>query len=507
MIDSTTTNGSSQPRHHTPVSELLKNAGLFEARGFVAGKWRTASNNATFPVYEPATGLVLGECANFSKDAFANSIDTCHDGYQEFWSQFTAKERAKILRRWNDSILENVDDLATILSLENGKAISEARGEIAYAASFVQWFSEECTRSYGDNIPSSYPSSMVFTSKEPVGVCGIITPWNFPAAMITRKIAPAFAAGCSVVIKPPSETPFTAAALTKLALAAGVPDNVIALVPTKDREASLELAINPKVKKISFTGSTAVGKMLTSLASGTMKKVSMELGGNAPFVVFEDADLDIAVDAALVCKFRSSGQTCVCANRLLVHESVVDAFSERLVAKVKKMQLGKGINANTTHGPLVNAAAVDKVERHVQDALKKGGQLRIGGRRPEGLTGYFYEPTVITGATKDMEVAKDETFGPLAPIFEFSTEQEALDLANDTEFGLAGYFFTKDISRVLRVAGALQVGMIGVNTGLISAAETPFGGINESGVGREGSKYGLAEYQNIKAVTIGAIKA
>lgn len=395
--------------------------------------------------------------------------------------------------------------MAKILSLENGKAIAEAKSEIVYAASFVSWFAEEAVRSYGDVIPSSYINATVLTMKEPVGVCGIITPWNFPAAMITRKIAPAFAAGCSVVIKPPSETPFSAIALTKLALQAGIPPEIVQVVPTKDRNASLELATHPLVKKLSFTGSTNVGKMLTKLAAGTMKRVSMELGGNAPFIVFEDADLDKAVEGALICKFRASGQTCVCANRLFVHKDVLEEFTQRMIKRVQTFKLGRGIDPGVSHGPLVNAAAVEKVKSHVQDAIEKGGQLRHGGEAlGENLAaGYFYQPTIITGANTDMLLATDETFGPLAAIFSFSDEEEVIALANDTEFGLAGYLFSENINRVLRVAKRLECGMVGANTGLISSAESPFGGVKESGVGREGSKYGLSEYQTIKAVTIG----
>lgn len=395
--------------------------------------------------------------------------------------------------------------MAKILSLENGKAIAEAKSEIVYAASFVSWFAEEAVRSYGDVIPSSYINATVLTMKEPVGVCGIITPWNFPAAMITRKIAPAFAAGCSVVIKPPSETPFSAIALTKLALQAGIPPEIVQVVPTKDRNASLELATHPLVKKLSFNGSTNVGKMLTKLAAGTMKRVSMELGGNAPFIVFEDADLDKAVEGALICKFRASGQTCVCANRLFVHKDVLEEFTQRMIKRVQTFKLGRGIDPGVSHGPLVNAAAVEKVKSHVQDAIEKGGQLRHGGEAlGENLAaGYFYQPTIITGANTDMLLATDETFGPLAAIFSFSDEEEAIALANDTEFGLAGYLFSENINRVLRVAKRLECGMVGANTGLISSAESPFGGVKESGVGREGSKYGLSEYQTIKAVTIG----
>ncbi|KAJ5396558.1 Aldehyde dehydrogenase N-terminal [Penicillium cosmopolitanum] len=484
----------------------LETPSLFDNRGFIAGKWRHASSNKTFPVLEPSTGRTLAQCADFSTQDFVEAIETADAEFKQFFSTTTAKQRGTFLRKWNDLILENSQDIAKILSLENGKTLAEAKGEVIYAASFVSWFAEEATRSYGDVIPSSYPNNTVMTFKEPVGVCGIITPWNFPAAMITRKIAPAFAAGCSVVIKPPSETPFTAIALVKLALLGGVPPGVVNIVPTKDRQASLQLATHPRVRKLSFTGSTNVGKMLTKLAADTMKRISMELGGNAPFIVFQDADLDKAVEGALICKFRSSGQTCVCANRLFVHESVLEEFTDRMIKRVKSFQLGRGIDEGVTHGPLVNAAAVEKVKSHVQDALDKGGRLRYGGAVPvDRSSGYFFEPTIITGAHKDMHVANDETFGPLAAIFSFSSEDEVVSLANDTEFGLAGYFFSNDINRIFRVSRRIECGMIGVNTGLISAAEAPFGGVKESGVGREGSKYGLAEYQNIKSVTIGGV--
>ncbi|KAJ5138689.1 uncharacterized protein N7515_003537 [Penicillium bovifimosum] len=484
-----------------PIS--LNDPTLLDSRGLINGEWRDAIDLKTFPVYEPATASVLYPCADFGREEFVEAINAAHVGYKSFYKDTTAKERAQLLRRWNDLIIENSEDLAKILSLENGKTLAEAKAEVAYAASFVAWFAEEAVRNYGDVIPSSYVNTTVLTYKEPVGVCGIITPWNFPAAMITRKIAPAFAAGCSVVIKPPSETPFTAIALAKLALKAGIPSSVIHVIPTKDRKASLELAINPLVRKISFTGSTAVGKMLTKLASGTMKKVSMELGGNAPFVVFEDADLDQAVDAALICKFRASDQTCVCANRLYVHKQVLAPFVEKLTTKVRTLKLGRGIDDGTTQGPLVNAAAVEKVKAHVADALSKGGQLQTGGKAPSHLSGFFFEPTIITGVTHDMAVATDETFGPLAAIFAFEKEEDVMIQANASEYGLAGYFFSQNVSRIFRVARQLECGMIGVNTGLISAAESPFGGVKESGVGREGSRYGLSEYRNIKSVTIG----
>ncbi|KAJ5683445.1 hypothetical protein N7462_006610, partial [Penicillium macrosclerotiorum] len=490
---------SLSPQLPVPLEDLS----LFDGRGFIAGEWKFAESTKAFPVFEPSSGNVLSQCADFSRRDFTEAIEHANGAYREYSLNTTAKQKAAYLRRWNDLILENATDLATIVSLENGKTFAEARGEVLYAASFVSWFAEEAVRAYGDVIPSSYPKTAVLTMKEPVGVCSIITPWNFPAAMITRKVAPAFAAGCSVVIKPPSETPFTAIALVKLALKAGFPPGIINVIPTKDRDASLELATHPKVSKISFTGSTKVGKMLSQLAVGTMKRMSMELGGNAPFIVFDDADLDQAVAAALICKFRSSGQTCVCANRLLVHQDVLQVFTGKLVRALESFKLGRGIDEGVTHGPLVNAAAVEKVKSHVADALEKGGRLRCGGEVPTHLSsGYFYSPTVITNVNDSMLVAHDETFGPLAAIFSFASEEQAIELANATELGLAGYFFSNDVNRIHRVARRLECGMLGVNTGLISAAETPFGGIKESGVGREGSKYGIAEYQNIKSVTI-----
>jgi succinate-semialdehyde dehydrogenase/glutarate-semialdehyde dehydrogenase len=389
-----------------------------------------------------------------------------------------------------------------ILSLENGKTLDEAKGEVIYAANFVSWFAEEATRSYGYTIPSSMPNTTLVSMKEPVGVCGIITPWNFPAAMITRKIAPAFAAGCAVVIKPPSETPYTALALTKLAKRAGIFPGILHVLPTKDRSAATELATSSLVNKISFTGSTGVGKMLAKLAAGTLKKVSLELGGNAPFIVFDDADLDLAVEGAMICKFRCSGQTCVCANRLFVQKGIAPAFTDKLIDAVSKLKMGSGLDSSTTQGPLVNEAAVEKVLHHIGDGVSKGAKIEIGGKRRPG-PGFFCEPTILTGVRSDMEMAQDETFGPLAAIFEFESEEEIISLANSTPYGLAGYFFTRDMGRCARVSRKLQVGMVGVNTGKISAAEAPFGGVKESGYGREGSLYGLSEYQVIKSITTG----
>ncbi|KAK7204569.1 Aldehyde/histidinol dehydrogenase [Myxozyma melibiosi] len=487
--------------------KTLKRPDLFIADAFVAGQW--VSPTSTFPVYEPSTGQVLGSVANMTRDDFVTAIKSADKGYRAYSTSTTAHERSALLRKWYDLIMQNKEDIATILVLENGKTYAEAVGEVAYAASFVSWFSEEASRAYGDVIPSSMPNTTVMTMKQPVGVCGIITPWNFPAAMITRKIAPALAVGCSVVIKPPSETPYTAAALVKLAVEAGLPADVIQLLPTKDREAATEICTSPIVKKVSFTGSTKVGIHLSKLAMGTMKKVSMELGGNAPFIVFEDANIDLAVQGAMVCKFRCSGQTCVCANRIFVQKSVAKEFTAKLVAEVEKLKVGYGLDKETTQGPLVNRNGVEKVKQHIEDALAKGARLETGGGVPKDVdpSGFFILPSVLSGVTTDMMVASDETFGPLAPIFEFETEEEAISMANNTEFGLAGYFFSTNIGRCLRVASALECGLVGVNTGKISAAESPFGGVKQSGVGREGSMYGLAEYYVIKAVTIGNTNA
>ncbi|KAF3002209.1 hypothetical protein E8E14_000971 [Neopestalotiopsis sp. 37M] len=487
----------------TNVHSKLTDSSLFITDAFISGKW--LSKDAKFDVYEPSSASVLGQVANCSLQDFQTAIQDASKAGDTYFANTTAAARGSLLRKWYELIMANQEDIATILSLENGKTMGEARGETAYAASFIAWFAEEATRSYGVTIPSSMPHTTLMTVREPVGVCGIITPWNFPAAMITRKVAPALAAGCSVVIKPPSETPFTCLALTKLAVEAGFPPSLIQVCPTKDRQAATELATNPLVKKISFTGSTGVGKMLAKLASGTLKKVSLELGGNAPFIVFADADLDAAVEGAMFCKFRCSGQTCVCANRLYVQRSVAKEFTAKLVAKVSALKMGPGSDPATTQGPLVNQAAVKKVQEHIDDALAKGGKIEVGGKAPAELPGYYFAPTVISGATPDMIVSRDETFGPLAPVFEFDTEDDAVRLANDTEFGLAGYFFSRDYARIMRVASRLQVGMVGANTGKISAAEAPFGGVKESGYGKEGSLYGLAEYQNVKSITIGGL--
>ncbi|KAH8691366.1 Aldehyde/histidinol dehydrogenase [Talaromyces proteolyticus] len=478
----------------------LQDPSLFIGDAFIDGKW--ISKDKKFIVTEPSTGTSLGQVADCDLEDFKNAISSANKAQPSYFANTTGASRGALLRKWYDLIMENKNDIATILCLENGKTFAEALGEVVYAAGFISWFAEEATRAYGVTIPSSTARTTLLTIREPVGVCAIITPWNFPAAMITRKVGPALAAGNTVVIKPPSETPFTCLALTKLAVEAGLPPAVIQVCPTKNREAATELATNPMVHKISFTGSTAVGKLLAKLATGTLKKVSLELGGNAPFIVFDDADIDLAVEGAMFCKFRCSGQTCVCANRIYVQRGIAKQFTAKLVEKVATLNVGPGLDASTTQGPLVNRAAVEKVASHIQDAVSNGAKIEIGGKTPESA-GFFHIPTVLSGVTPNMAVSKEETFGPLAPVIEFETEDEAIRLANDTEFGLAGYFFSRDVSRVLRVGQGLQVGIVGVNTGKVSAPEAPFGGVKESGYGKEGSLYGLEEYQVIKSITIG----
>ena len=414
-----------------------------------------------------------------------------------------------MLRKWYDLMLENAEDLAVLITWENGKPLTDARNEVAYAANFLAWFSEEATRLYGDTIPSSIPGNRVLTWKQPVGVCGLITPWNFPAAMITRKAAPALAAGCTTVVKSPGETPFTANALAELSRRAGIPKGVINVVTALQNTAEVGKVLNtdPRVKKLSFTGSTGVGKLLMSQSSSTMKKVSFELGGNAPLIVFDDCpDLDAAVAGAIACKFRSSGQTCICVNRVYVQEGIYEQFAERFSAKVgKDFTLGHGFDKGTTHGPLIHGRALQKVEGHVADAQSKGAKVLVGGQRRPDLGPNFYDPTVLFGATTDMQIAHEETFGPVAALFSFKTEAEVVAIANDTPVGLAGYIFSRDIGRVYRVAEALEVGMLGVNTAAISDPAVPFGGVKESGVGREGSKYGIDEFTVVKSVTVGGI--
>ncbi|CAJ2500602.1 Uu.00g034550.m01.CDS01 [Anthostomella pinea] len=473
---------------------------------YVNGEWVKAGSGKTFEVHDPATGKLIGTCPEFTAKDTDNAIAAAATAFREFRTK-TGRERSKLLRKWYDLMMENSDDLATLITLENGKPLADAKGEVNYAASFFEWFSEEAPRVYGDTIPAGVPGNRVVTIKEPVGVCGLITPWNFPAAMITRKIGPALAAGCTTVCKAPGETPFTSLAIAELAHRAGIPKGVVNVVTTLNNtpEIGETLTTHPAVQKVSFTGSTGVGKLLMKQASSTLKILSMELGGNAPFIVFDDADIDTAVAGAIASKFRSSGQTCVCANRIYVQKGIYDEFAEKFAEKVRAFKVGNGFEEGITHGPLIHDRATSKVDDHVKDAEKKGGKVVVGGQKMPDLGSNFYQPTVITGMTKDMAIASEETFGPVAGLFPFDTEKEVVDLANAAEVGLAGYFFSRDLERITRVAEALEVGMIGVNTGLISDPAAPFGGVKQSGFGREGSKYGIEEYQNIKTITYGGM--
>lgn len=478
----------------------LKDPALLRERAFVAGEWQAADGGATLEVRNPATGALIGTVPAMGAAETRRAIDAANAAWPA-WRKKTAKERAAILRKWHDLMIAHADDLALILTTEQGKPLAEAKGEIGYAASFLEWFAEEGKRVYGDTIPSPANDKRIVVTKEPVGVCAAITPWNFPAAMITRKVGPALAAGCPIVVKPAEATPFSALAMAVLAERAGVPAGVFSVVTGEPKAIGGELTSNPIVRKLSFTGSTPVGRLLMAQCAATVKKVSLELGGNAPFIVFDDADLDAAVEGAIASKYRNSGQTCVCTNRFYVHEKVYDAFAEKLTAAVAKLKVGLGTEAGVVQGPLINGAAVQKVESHIADALDKGARVTTGGKR-HALGHGFFEPTVLTGVTPDMKVAKEETFGPLAPLFKFSTEEEAIRYANDTEFGLAAYFYSRDIGRVWRVAEALEYGMVGVNAGIISNEVAPFGGVKQSGLGREGSHYGIDDYVVIKYMCV-----
>lgn len=485
----------------------LKDPSLLIEKAFVDGEFVSAASGETFDVHDPSTGKKIASAPEFNRDDTDKAIAAATEAFKTF-RKTTPRERATLLRKWYNLMLENSEDLATLITWENGKPINDARGEVAYAANFFQWFSEEAPRMYGDTIGASIPGNRIMTFKQPVGVAGLITPWNFPAAMITRKIGPALAAGCTVVAKSPGETPFTAAALAELGRRAGIPKGVVNIVTALKNtvEVGEILTTDPRVKKVSFTGSTNVGKILMKQSASTIKKLSFELGGNAPFIVFDDApDLDAAVAGAIACKFRSSGQTCVCANRIYVQRGIYDAFAEKFAAKVKDFKVGYGFDDGVTHGPVIHDRAVSKVEHHVQDATKKGAKVLIGGQRLPDLGDNFFSPTVLRDVTSDMAIASEETFGPVAGLFAFDTEKEVVAAANAAEVGLAGYFFSSDIGRVYRVAEALEVGMVGVNTGLISDPASPFGGVKQSGFGREGSKYGIDEYTTIKSVTIGGI--
>ncbi|CAN0624667.1 succinate-semialdehyde dehydrogenase (NADP(+)) GabD [Burkholderia multivorans] len=474
----------------------LKDPSLFRQQAYVNGEWLAAASGETFEVRNPATGGLLGTVPAMGAAETRQAIDTANAAWPA-WRKKTAKERAAILRKWHDLMMENADDLALILTTEQGKSLAEAKGEIAYAASFLEWFAEEGKRVYGDTIPTHAGDKRIVVTKEPIGVCAAITPWNFPSAMITRKVGPALAAGCPIVVKPAEATPFSALAMAVLAERAGVPAGVFSVVTGDPKAIGGELTSNAIVRKLSFTGSTAVGRLLMAQCAPTVKKVSLELGGNAPFIVFDDADLDAAVQGAIASKYRNSGQTCVCTNRFYVHEAVYDQFAQKLAAAVGELKVGRGTEPGVTQGPLINEAAVLKVEAHIEDALAKGAQLVAGGKR-HALGHGFFEPTVLTGVTPAMKVAKEETFGPLAPLFKFSSDDEVIRLANDTEFGLAAYFYSRDIGRVWRVAEALEYGMVGINTGIISNEVAPFGGVKQSGLGREGSHYGIDDYVVIK---------
>ena len=481
----------------------LKDASLFRELNYIDGKWVGAGSNATIDVRNPASGEVIGTVPKMSERETRTAIEAANAALPG-WRARTGKERAKILRSWADSMMENQDDLAVIMTAEEGKPFAEAKGEVAYAASFIEWFAEEGKRVYGDTIPAVARDKRIVVTKEPVGVCVAITPWNFPSAMITRKVGPALAAGCTMVVKPATATPYSALALCELAERAGVPKGVFSVVTGPSGPLGGEMTSSKLVRKLTFTGSTAVGKVLMAQCAATVKKVSLELGGNAPFIVFNDADLDLAVKGAIASKYRNTGQTCVCANRLLVQDGVYEQFAQKLAEAVSKLRVGDGLKGETEQGPLIDKAGLDKVEEHVTDALGKGAKILIGGKRHK-LGGTFYEPTVLTGVTTDMIVTRDETFGPVAPLYRFETEEEALKLANDTEYGLASYFYTKDMGRVWRVMEGLEYGIIGINEGIISSEVAPFGGMKESGIGREGSKYGIDEFIEVKYALLGGL--
>ncbi len=481
----------------------LNDSNLFRQQSYIGGLWCDADSAKTFPVNNPATGELLAHVPDMGATETRRAIDAAKRAWPE-WRRKPAKERAILLRKWYELIMANSDDLARIMTAEQGKPLAESKGEIAYAASFIEWFAEEGKRVYGDTIPSPWSDKRFVIVKEPVGVCGAITPWNFPAAMITRKAGPALAAGCTMIAKPAESTPLSAFALAVLAERAGIPAGVFNVLTGEPRSIGGELTSNPDVRKITFTGSTEVGRILMRQSAETIKKISLELGGNAPLIVFDDADLDAAVEGTIISKFRNTGQTCVCANRIYIQDGVYDAFAEKLVAAVRKLKVGNGFDAGVMQGPLIDDAAVDKVEDHISDALSKGARVLLGGKR-HSLGGTFFEPTVIADVTSQMKVAREETFGPVAPLFRFHKDEEATQLSNDTEFGLASYFFSRDVGRIWRVAEALEYGMIGINTGMISTETVPFGGVKQSGLGREGSHYGIDEYLEVKYLCFGGL--
>ena len=485
----------------TNLANLLSDTSLLETKGYLAGKWVTGDKNQTFDVINPARGDTIAKVANLSREQVSAAIDIAYEAQKE-WAKKTGKERATILRRWFELMMENSEDLAKILTAEQGKPMAESMGEIAYGASFIEFFSEEAKRVYGELIPGHQKDKRIMVFKQPIGVAASITPWNFPNAMITRKAGPALAAGCAFVARPASETPLSALALGVLAERAGLPKGVLSILPSSDASGTgKEFCENQKVRKLTFTGSTEVGRILLGQAANNVLKCSMELGGNAPFIVFDDADLDAAVEGAIMCKFRNNGQTCVCANRIYVQTGVYKKFAEKLKLAVSELKVGDGFDPKTTLGPLIGSNAVKKVNSHIEDAISKGAESIYCGTG-EKEDGNFINPTILTGVTKNMRVATEETFGPLAPLFEFSTVEEVIELANDTIFGLASYFYAKDLSRVYQVAEALEYGIVGVNTGIISTELAPFGGVKQSGLGREGSHYGIDDYLEMKYVCL-----
>ena len=481
----------------------LQDSDLFRQQAYIGGRWCDAESGATIEVNNPATGEILGTVPRVGANETWRAIEAAKDAFAD-WSRRPAKERSNLMRRWYELIMANVDDLGALMTAEQGKPLAEAKGEVAYAASFIEWFAEEAKRVYGDTIPSPWQDRRLVVIKQPIGVCAAITPWNFPTAMIARKAGPALASGCTMLAKPAESTPFSALAIAVLAERAGIPAGVLNVLTGEAKEIGGEMTSNPDVRKITFTGSTEVGRLLIKQSAETIKKLSLELGGNAPFIVFDDADLDAAVEGAISSKYRNAGQTCVCANRLYVQAGVYDAFAEKLVAAVGKLKVGDGFDPEVLQGPLIDFAAVEKVEDHIQDAVAKGGRVLLGGKR-HALGQTFFEPTVLSEVTSQMKVAREETFGPLAPLFRFESDEEGIRMANETEFGLASYFYSRDVGRAWRAAEALECGMVGINTGLISNEVAPFGGVKQSGLGREGSHYGMDDFLEIKYLCFGGL--
>ena len=483
----------------------LKDKGLFREQCYVNGEWVDADRGATFDVINPANNQRLGSVPKMGAAETRRAVQSASDAYPS-WRALTAKERGAILRKWYELMLQHQEDLALLMTSEQGKPLPEARGEVLYGAAFIDWFAEEGKRTYGDTIPQPNNDWRIVVSKEPIGVCAAITPWNFPNAMIARKVGPALAAGCTMVARPASQTPFSALAMAELGARAGIPKGVFSVITGSSTEMGKELTHSKIVRKLTFTGSTEIGKLLMEQSASTVKKISLELGGNAPFIVFDDADLDAAVDGAMASKFRNTGQTCVCANRILVQDEVYDEFAAKLTQAVRGMKVGDGAEDGVNQGPMIDMAAVEKVEEHVQDALNRGARVITGGKR-HALGGTFYEPTVLADVTPEMRIAHEETFGPVAPLFRFNNEIQAIEMANDTEFGLAGYFYSRDVGRIWRVSEGLEFGLVGVNAGVISTEVAPFGGMKESGIGREGSYQGIEEYLEIKYICMGGIES